>query len=225
MEEFVITIDGPAGSGKTTVAKALAKKLNLSLLESGALYRAITYALKQRGIQIENLPTDNYLRSKIEEILSKIDVRLTPDGTEIIFEGRLLQGELRAKEVEAIVSEVSAQPLIREAITNFLRQIVKGKKVITEGRDMGSVVFPKAKIKFFLTADLLERARRRAKDFPERTLEEIKENLIFRDKKDSEREVAPLVIPKGAIVIDTTKLSLEEVIEKISSIIKRKRYA
>ncbi|MFN4132731.1 MAG: (d)CMP kinase, partial [Caldimicrobium sp.] len=176
----------------TTVAKALAQRFNLSLLESGAFYRTITLAFKERGINIRNFAHDEEFKEKIKEILSKIETRITPFGTEIIFEGRLLHGELRSKEVEETVSEISAHPLIREVITNYLRGLVKGKRIITEGRDMGSVVFPEAQLKFFLTADLLERARRRAKDFPERTLEEIKENLQIRDQKDSERKVSPL---------------------------------
>lgn len=220
MDAFIITIDGPAGSGKTTLAKLIAQKLNLSLLETGAFYRAITYFFIQDGlISINDFSSDEYIIKKLRDIFSKIKVEISSIGTILFHQGKPLKEELRTKEVEGKVSEFSAHPTIREFVTGLLRDLVKDTKVITEGRDMGSLVFPFAKIKIFLTADLDERAKRRWKDYPERDLEEIKHNLMLRDELDSKREVAPLVIPEGAVILDTTKLSIEEAVEKIISII------
>ncbi|MGC8872300.1 MAG: (d)CMP kinase [Caldimicrobium sp.] len=222
MNSLIITIDGPAGSGKTTVAKTLAKTLKLDLLESGSFYRYVTWCLLKEQKNINNFSTDEDLKNYLKEIFNKINISLSSDGTNLIFNGKVLKEELRAKEVDNYVSEVAAHPLVREEVTQFLRRLVEGRRVITEGRDMGSVVFPEASLKIYLTADLEERARRRAKDIPDRDLVEVKKNLLERDLKDSKREVAPLRIPEGAIIIDTTHLSLNEVVQKIEKLIKEK---
>jgi cytidylate kinase len=222
MNSLIITIDGPAGSGKTTVAKTLAKTLKLDLLESGSFYRYVTWCLLKEQKNINNFSTDEDLKNYLKEIFNKINISLSSDGTKLIFNGKVLKEELRAKEVDNYVSEVAAHPLVREEVTQFLRRLVEGRRVITEGRDMGSVVFPEASLKIYLTADLEERARRRAKDIPDRDLVEVKKNLLERDLKDSKREVAPLRIPEGAIIIDTTHLSLNEVVQKIEKLIKEK---
>ncbi|MFN4196433.1 MAG: (d)CMP kinase [Caldimicrobium sp.] len=220
MDAFIITIDGPAGSGKTTLAKLIAQRLKLSLLETGAFYRAITYFFMQNGChKINDFTSNEEIINKLQDIFSKIKVEISLTGTTLYYQGKPLKEELRTKEVEGKVSEFSAHPTVREFVTGLLRDLVKDKKVITEGRDMGSIVFPFAKIKIFLTADLNERAKRRWKDYPERDLEEIKHNLMLRDELDTQREVAPLVIPEGAIIIDTTNLSIDEAVEKIISII------
>ncbi|MGC9141468.1 MAG: (d)CMP kinase [Caldimicrobium sp.] len=222
MNSLIITIDGPAGSGKTTVAKTLAKTLKLDLLESGSFYRYVTWCLLKEQKNINNFSTDEDLKNYLKEIFNKINISLSSDGTKLIFNGKVLKEELRAKEVDNYVSEVAAHPLVREEVTQFLRRLVEGRRVITEGRDMGSVVFPEASLKIYLTADLEERARRRAKDIPDRDLVEVKKNLLERDLKDSKREVAPLRIPEGAIIIDTTHLSLNEVVQKIEKLIKER---
>ncbi|MGB9761619.1 MAG: (d)CMP kinase [Caldimicrobium sp.] len=222
MNSLIITIDGPAGSGKTTVAKTLAKTLKLDLLESGSFYRYVTWCLLKEQKNINNFSTDEDLKNYLKEIFNKINISLSSDGTKLIFNGKVLKEELRAKEVDNYVSEVAAHPLVREEVTQFLRRLVEGRRVITEGRDMGSVVFPEASLKIYLTADLEERARRRAKDVPDRDLVEVKKNLLERDLKDSKREVAPLRIPEGAIIIDTTHLSLNEVVQKIEKLIKER---
>lgn len=221
-ESLIITIDGPAGSGKTTVAKALAKKLNLDLLESGSFYRYITWCLLKDKKNIQSFSTDEELKKYLNEKFKEILISLSSDGTNLIFNGKVLKEELRAKEVDELVSEVSAHPLVREEVNSFLRQIVQGRKVIAEGRDMGSVVFPNANLKIYLTADLEERARRRAKDIQDRNFLEIKKNLLERDLKDSQREIGPLRIPEGSIIIDTTNLSFEEVVQKIEKLIKER---
>ncbi len=214
MKNLIITIDGPAGSGKTTIAKALAQKFKLDLLESGAFYRYLTWRFIKDSFSYK-ITIDDEVKNKIKEFLSDLIVNLSSEGTQLIYRGRILKEELRAKEVENAVSEISALPVVREEITNYLRKIVKNKKIITEGRDMGSYVFPSAEIKFFLTAELEERVKRRLKDTEDRDEEEIRKNLLSRDKRDSEREIAPLKIPEKAIIIDTTHLTVDEVIERM----------
>lgn len=219
---FIVTIDGPAGSGKTTVAKALAQKLNLDLLESGSFYRYVTWSFIRDAKNFKIFTTDEELKNYLEKIFKNLEISISSEGTILKFNGRSLKEELRSKAVDERVSEISSHPLVREEVNRVLRELVKGRKVITEGRDMGSVVFPQADLKIFLTADLEERARRRAKDVKERSLEEVMKNLRERDQKDSEREVAPLRVPEGAIFIDTTHLSFEEVVKKLEELIKER---
>lgn len=222
-DEFVVTIDGPAGSGKTTTAREIARRLNFVLLESGAFYRFVTWALLKKGVLPGKFPHSEGLSSLISSLLKEVRVKLSPEGTVLILNDQPLKEELRSKEVENWVSFVSAHPVVRETITSFLRDLVKGREVVTEGRDMGTVVFPQANLKVFLTADIEVRAKRRANDVGDRNLEEIKRNLLERDKLDSERELAPLKKPEGALEIDTTNLSIKEVVERIISEIERRK--
>lgn len=219
---FIITIDGPAGAGKTTIARALAQKLDIPLLESGALYRYLTWRLINEQKELKDFSSDQELRDYLKEKLKEIVVTLSKEGTFLSYNNKTLKEELRTKEVEELVSEVSANKIVREEITKFLRELVKEMKVVTEGRDMGSVVFPHADLKIYLTAELEERAKRRLKDVSDRNFEEIKRNLEKRDLKDSTRDEAPLVIPEGAVVIDTTHMTIEEVLFKIEGVIKEK---
>jgi len=219
---FIITIDGPAGAGKTTIARALAQKLDIPLLESGALYRYLTWRLINEQKELNDFSSDQELRNYLKEKFKEIVVTLSKEGTFLSYNNKTLKEELRTKEVEELVSEVSANKIVREEITKFLRELVKEMKVVTEGRDMGSVVFPHADLKIYLTAELEERAKRRLKDVSDRDFEEIKRNLEKRDLKDSTRSEAPLVIPEGAVIIDTTHMSIEEVLSKIEGLIKEK---
>lgn len=221
-EALVITIDGPAGSGKTTVARALAQRLGLSLLESGAFYRYLTWKMLKDKKLLHNFSSDEELRNYLKEVLSEIMVTLSDNGTLIQYKGEFLKEELRKREVEEKVSEVSAHPLVREEVNHFLRALVSGQRVITEGRDMGSVVFPEARLKIFLTASPEERVRRRLRDVKDRDYEEVRKNLLERDKKDSTREIAPLKIPEGALVIDTTQLTFEEVVNQLENLIRER---
>ncbi|MEZ0344101.1 MAG: (d)CMP kinase [Caldimicrobium sp.] len=222
MKNFIITIDGPAGSGKTSVAKALARKLSLDLLESGSFYRYITWRLLKDKKDLKDFTNNEELKKYLKENFSKIKINISSNGTYIIFNGKLLKEELRSKEVDELVSEVASNPIVRSEVNQFLKTLSQGRRIITEGRDMGSVVFPEADLKIYLTADLEERARRRAKDVKDRDFFEVKRNLIERDLKDSKREVAPLSIPEGAVVIDTTHLTLAEVVEKIENLVKER---
>jgi len=224
----IITIDGPASSGKTTIAKMLAQKLNFPLLESGSLYRLITYFLLN-----SKKPLEVYLKDKkaliqyLKKIFTEIKIDLIPSGTFIYWKGKLLKEELRNKEVENMVSKVSAIKEIREFLTEFMRNLGKKNNLITEGRDMGSAVFPYADLKIFLTANEEIRAQRRFKEKAEKEnikkevlYREVLNNIKFRDKLDSQREIAPLIIPEGAYIIDTSYLTPKEVLEKILKIIR-----
>lgn len=219
---MIITIDGPAGSGKTTVARALAKKLQIPLLESGAFYRFITWALLENNRDLSSFKEESELESFLDRLFSSLEVILEPEGTKLYFQGRELRTELRSREVEAKVSEVSAHPLVREKIGSLLRKLSSNRSLITEGRDMGTVVFPQAGLKIYLTADLEVRAKRRFKDVQDRGFEEVVHNLRQRDTLDSEREVAPLKKPEGAIEIDTTNLTVDEVVSKIEALIEER---
>jgi cytidylate kinase len=214
---FIITIDGPAGSGKTTTARILAKRLGFDLLESGAFYRFVTYFLLKYSSEVSMsdflLLSEKEQRIIIQNVFKHLEVKLNSEGTFLYLNGKPLKDELREPEVEEWVSRVSALPVVREMVNEYLRSLVKGRKVVAEGRDMGSVVFPKANLKFYLDADVEVRAKRRAKDLKGFDALETKKMILRRDELDSKREVAPLSIPEGAIVIDNSTLSIEEVVK------------
>jgi cytidylate kinase len=214
---FIITIDGPAGSGKTTTARILAKRLGFDLLESGAFYRFVTYFLLKYSSKVTVsdflLLSEKEQRIILQNVFKHLEVKLNSEGTILYMKGKPLKEELREPEVEEWVSRVSALPVVREMVNEYLRSLVKGRKVVAEGRDMGSVVFPKATLKFYLDADVEVRAKRRAKDLKGFDVLETKKMILRRDELDSKREVAPLSIPEGAIVIDNSTLSIEEVVK------------
>ncbi len=215
----LITIDGPASSGKTTIARMLSKKLSFVLLESGAFYRLVTYLLIETSFLEDYIKDQEKILKFLENMFKKIRIKLSSEGTDIYLEDRLIKEELRSKRVDSSVSRVSALKEVREFVTNFMRELVKGRCVVAEGRDMGSVVFPEADLKLFLNASPEERAKRRFKESLSKGIEcsyeEILENIRFRDELDSKRKFSPLTIPEGAYVIDTSGLTPEEVLEEI----------
>jgi cytidylate kinase len=217
---MIITIDGPAGSGKSTVAKLLARKLNINFLNTGAMYRAVTYYLIENSIS-------PYVDLEVKNALKKIEINF--EGEEIFLCGINVTRKIRTPEVEKLVSIVSSIKAVREKMVDFQRKIVRGKNYVLEGRDTGSVVFPDADYKFYLYASLDERARRRQKEIFEKenrtiSFDEVKKELANRDYLDENRELSPLKIPHGAIVIDTTDLSIDEVLAKILSCINNKSF-
>ena len=210
----IIAIDGPAGSGKGTLAKALAEKLNLVNIDTGATYRAV--ALKVLREKIDLSDKDNIIK-----IAKKIKIDLLEGGT-VLLDGEDVTKEIRSKEVTAIVSPISSIPEVREILVKVQRNIAKGKDVVMEGRDITTVVFPKAKYKFYLDASLESRAMRRYKENQEKgidtTYEEVLENIKARDYNDMHKEVGSLTRTEDQIYIDTTNLTVEEevaIIEKI----------
>ncbi len=211
MKTFIVAIDGTAGSGKSTTALGLAKKLNFFYLDTGAMYRALTLSLLKSGFSLE--------AEKIKDLIeqTKIDLKKENNAYRVYLNGRDVTKEIRTPAVNERVSQVSALPLVREWMVKKQREIAQRKSVVCEGRDIGTVVFPKADVKIYMRANLLERARRRFKELKKKivnaNLSSIKNNLAFRDDFDSKRKYSPLRVAKGAIVIDTTNLSIKEEIE------------
>lgn len=195
----VVAIDGPVGSGKSTVARALAARLDLPYLESGAMYRVVALAALRRGLD----PADHDAHARLA---AEVDMEL---GEAVLIDGVDVTAELRGPDVGRAVSAVAAMAGVRDELVRRQRRWVAdhGGGVV-EGRDIGSVVFPGADLKVFLTAGAAERARRRA-------LDETPDNLARRDLLDSTRAVSPLIVPDGARVLDTTGRPIEDVVEEI----------
>ena len=214
---FVVAIDGPAGSGKGTVAKLISEKLGFVNIDTGATFRCIALAMIQRNIKKEE-------EDKIRELLNHIEINMKPDGT-ILLNGEIVTDRIRENDVNTLVSPISVIKIVRDKLLDVQRKIAEGKNVVMEGRDIGTVVFPDADVKIYLDASPEERAKRRLKQNQEKGIDssykEVLQNIIDRDKRDSNREIAPLKQADDAIYLDSTNLSIEEVVEKITDIIKR----
>ena len=204
-----IAIDGPAGSGKSSLAKEIAKRLGVLYVDTGAMYRAITLKLLKED------------ESSYEDILK--NTKISFEGDKIFLDGKDVSKEIRENEISNKTSEMSKKKIIRDYLVKMQREIARDKDVVMEGRDIGSVVLKDAEYKFFLTADVKTRAMRRYKqiDDDKVSFDEILEDLKVRDYNDSHRENSPLIQTEDAILIDSTDLNAEETIEKIISYIKR----
>lgn len=223
---FVVAIDGPAGTGKSTITKLLGKKLNLSNINTGAMYRCVTLDCLRNNIKIDEL-------DKIENILEKIsiDFKFEDEKEKVFLNDEDVTEIIRTKEVDENVAKFAAIKIVRDKMTPLQRKLGKKTDVILEGRDIGTVVFPDADVKIFLDCSVEERAKRRYKQNLEKgintsTYEEVLENIKERHKLETEREIAPLRQAEDAIYIDSTELTIEEVAQKIEDIIisKRKKY-
>ena len=218
---FIIAIDGPAGSGKSTSAKLVAQRLNFLYIDTGAMYRAITHlALKN------NILNDIEKVTQLAES-SSLKLEFVDGKTHIFADGINLTDEIRSPEVNAHVSDVSKIPGVRSALVKKQREMALSHNgVVMEGRDIGTVVFPDADVKIYLTASIDERSNRRAKEYAEQgkdiPLEKIRENLIQRDKIDSSRDVAPLTKAQDAIEVDTSNITIDEQVEIILKHVKNK---
>ena len=212
----IIAIDGPAGSGKGTLAKALSKKLNLVNIDTGATYRCVALKVLRENIDINN-------KKEVIEIAKKINIDLLPDGT-VLLDNEDVTKEIRSKEVTEIVSPISSIVEVREILVDIQRKIAKGKDVVMEGRDITTVVFPKAKYKFYLDASIECRAKRRFKENQEKgidmTYEEVYENIKKRDYNDMHKEVGSLMRTDDQIYIDSTNLTIDEEVAIIEKIVK-----
>ena len=209
---MIIAIDGPAGSGKSTVAKLVAKKLGFFYLDTGAMYRAVAYKMKK-----ENLSEKELIKK-----LDNIDLKLldTDEGIKVILDGEDITEKIRTEEIGKLASKIAKIPKIREKLVQLQRKIaLEAKNAVLEGRDIGTVVFPDAELKIFMTASPEERAKRRYLQLKQKgenpSYEDILKSVLERDKADMERKVAPLKPAKDAIVIDTTNKTIEEVVDII----------
>ena len=210
MNPPAIAIDGPAASGKSTVAKLIAKELGYTFINTGAMYRAVTWYLLRQGV-------DTADTAAVCAALPGVPLSFGKDGSMscVVFEGRVLKDELRTPEVNASVSTVAAIPQVRALLVEKQREYNTREAVVMEGRDIGTVVFPDTPFKYFVTASEEVRAARRA-------AEGITESITERDRKDSQRSVSPLVQAPDALLVDTSDMSIEQVVALVIADIRKK---
>jgi len=218
--KLIITVDGPAAAGKSTVSKILSQRISYMYLDTGALYRACAYKASECGILSDDERSLSELCEKMRVSLKRVD-----GDMRILVDGDDMTQKIRTEQIGFLASKISAIPAVREALLSLQRKAGEKGGVIAEGRDMGTVVFPYADLKFFLDAEVRERVQRRYLEILERgdnaDYEEIRMRLIKRDQQDMTREISPLRQTDDSILIDTTILSVEEVIEKMSGIIEK----
>ncbi len=217
--KFLITIDGPAGAGKTTVSKILAEKLGYKYIDTGALYRGLAYKAV-----ISNIDKDEDIALK--EICFDVDLKFIniDNKSSLFLDGEDISPFIRTPAISMLASYISAKPFVREALLDIQKRLGKDRCAVFEGRDMGTIVFPDADFKFFLDASVKVRAERRYKELLKNsdfsgTLEEVEKDIIKRDKNDSSRSIAPLKPAKDAIIIDSSRLSINEAVQKMLSFI------
>ena len=214
----VVTIDGPAAAGKSTAARELARRLGFTLIDTGALYRALAWAVKEAGIAADDAPA-------VGKVLEKTTVDF--EGGRVLVNGRDITAQLRTPELGMLTSRLTRLQVVRDKLTPLQRRLARAGGVVLEGRDTGSVVCPEAEVKFYLDADLDERARRRREELAATGLpadyETVKAEVTQRDRQDMERDLAPLVRPEGALVLDSTALSPEAVVERMLDAVEQAR--
>lgn len=215
---FIVAIDGPAGAGKGTITKKVAEKLKLVNVDTGATFRCVALNMLDKNIGIEE-------EEKIKEVLDKINIEMKSNG-EIFLNGENVTKRIRENDVNNFVSPVSTIQPVRDKLLEIQRKIAEGKDVIMEGRDIGTVVFPNANVKIYLDATPEERARRRVLQNEEKGIKtsykEVLENIKDRDKRDSNRKVAPLKKADDAIYIDSSNMTIDEVVENVIALINDK---
>ena len=215
---IVVAIDGPAGAGKSTVASRLASRIGIPYLDTGAMYRAVGLLALQDGLEP---PLDELAAARVVELMDRhrIEVEVANGGTTILVDGHDVGEDIRSPECSLMASAVSALAEVRKALVPLQRELGLQKGGVMEGRDIGTVVFPDADLKVFLTASVDERARRRHGDLRERdvdaSLEDVRAQQQQRDLQDTSRAESPLQVARGSVVVDTTGLTLDEVVERL----------
>jgi cytidylate kinase len=213
---MIVTIDGPAGSGKSSAAKALAARLGFEFLDTGAMYRAVAFAAIRDSMQAEDSP-------QFRDWLTDLHIEATPSA--VFVAGQEISGEIRTPEISAMASQLATLKPVRQVLVELQRRAAIGRSLVTEGRDQGTVVFPDAERKFFLVADPKERARRRHNELIARgqklTLDDVLSAQDERDRRDSERTVSPTKPAADAIIIDSTGLSPDDVVNRMESEVRR----
>jgi CMP/dCMP kinase len=216
----IVAIDGPAGSGKTTVSRRVAERLSYVVLDTGALYRTLALATSRAGLDLEHAAVGSFVNA----LVARDAIALAPrpgGGARVLLDGEDVSDLIRTPEMSELASVVSAIPEVRAALLNLQRTMGQAGGVVVEGRDIGSVVFPDAEAKFFLTASLERRAERRFAELASKpnapTLRAVVSQVSERDRRDSERATAPLKRAPGAELMDSTDLTIDEVVERIVS--------
>ena len=216
MKNLIVAIDGPAGSGKSTIAKLLAKKYNLTYIDTGAMYRMITLYLLENNIDISDL-------KEVERVLNTVNLDM--QGDKFYLDNIDVSTKIREKRINDNVSKVASIKIVRSNLVDLQRKISNNKDVILDGRDVGTVIFPNAQVKIFLIASPEERARRRYNEFLEKkteiTYDEVLKSIKERDHIDSTRDESPFVKADDAIELDSTNLTIEDVINFISKEIEK----
>ncbi|MEY1639102.1 (d)CMP kinase [Tenuifilum osseticum] len=224
-KKIVIAIDGFSSCGKSTFAKAIAKRLGYLYIDSGAMYRVVTLELLRRGLIKDGVVDTSMLQS----ILKEINIGFSYDPVKMVYlttlNGEVVEDEIRSPQVANHVSLVAAIPAVRTRLVELQRELGKKKGIVMDGRDIGTVVFPNAELKIFMTADPIVRARRRLKELQEKglnvTLDEVLKNIEERDYIDQNRDVAPLRKADDAVVLDNTNMTVEEQMEWVEEMVKR----
>lgn len=213
----IVTIDGPAGAGKSTIGRALANWLSFTYLDTGALYRAVAYGLTRKGVAEQREELTAFFRSL------DLKIRNRAGNLHVFLDDEDVTTKIRTEEIGLLASRISAIPQVREALLSVQRDIAKEGGVVAEGRDMGTVVFPDAEIKFFLDASEQARVGRRYQELLDKgegvSLTNVEKDLLLRDRMDRERPVAPLTVPPDATRIDSTDKTISEVVEVMKGVI------
>lgn len=220
MKKINVAIDGPAGAGKSTIAKTISKELGILYLDTGSMYRTVALKAIREGIDTKN-------PKLLAEMVKSIDIKIQYEENEqhIFLDGEDVTNKIRTPEISIGASDVAVVPEVRLKMVEIQREIAKETSVVMDGRDIGSYVLPDADLKVFLTASVEERALRRYNEQLEKgisgiSLEEVKKDIEYRDKNDSSREFAPLVRAEDSIEVDTTSLTIEQVAEKIMALVR-----
>jgi len=218
----VITIDGPGGSGKGTICRLLAQKLNWHLLDSGAIYRVLALAAIHHQIDAKD-------EEALQPLAAHLDVQFSPDdqgGTRITLEGEIVTHTIRTEEVGSVASQIASLPRVREALLRRQRAFREAPGLVADGRDMGTVVFPQAEVKIYLTADAQERANRRYLELKQKghdvNIGDLLSEIQARDERDMNRAVAPLKPADDAYILDSTHKTIEQVLDEVLSVCKER---